>query len=973
MRRLSAAIPTGGALEPGDAPEPGLSTVGAEVGNPATAGPLIELRDFAVRYPTRPQPILDGLSFAIAPGERVLLAGPSGAGKSTLALAVAGLLLEGADAEIRGSVLVDGSPLFEADGRPAASQVGLLFQDPRSQFVMPRVEDDVAFGLENHAWPPAAMAGAVAAALEDVGLAAKGSWRPPELSGGEQQRAALAGSLAMAPRVLVLDEPATHLDPRSAIDLYRRIDALVRARQGTLFVIEHDLDRLLGGLVDRCVVLDGNGRIVLDGPFDAVFRDPARARTCAERGVAPPTPARLALALDAGARELPLDPAEAARWIVADGRRLDRLRAVAASEARPEPGPVRLAARDVTVAYARPAGIVAAVRGASLEVRSGEVVAVVGPNGAGKSTLLRALAGLVPLADGSVGLGPLGSRAACPGPNGVGQVGLVFQNPELGFLAESVFDEVAFGLRTRGWSADRVRVATEATLAEFGLADLALENPFRLSAGQQRRLSLAAAVVTRPSVLALDEPTAGLDADGRRSVVALIRALARDGTAVIVATHDGDLVAEVADRVVALRDGAIVADRLVEAFFGDEELLARVGQVRPALLLVLDELRRLGVDAPTWVRWSSLEPSRVEQPAAAWADRRPASGWYRPSGDLPPRSPGPAGLPRADGAGLVAELEGAPTGRSAPAPASDARTARPPRPDRASSSGRPPGAGLPTAVVAITELFWHADAGSWLGRRNPAAKLVAHLILTLLLTVVFDPVTPLVILAGTLVAGRALAGLALVQQARRLSPFWLLGLAVLLSNALFANDPRGTTIIVAVGPVRATVEGLLIGLSLAERMVTVGALSILFVAATEPGDLVRSLVQQLHLPARIAYPMLAAYQFLPILAEEWQTISDAQQLRSGRAEGGAVRDRLGRWLWAIRLLLTAAIRRTERVALAMDGRGFGRATRRTHYRQLRIDAADVGLVLGAVILGGTVLGASAAVGVLRVWTGVLTT
>jgi energy-coupling factor transporter ATP-binding protein EcfA2/energy-coupling factor transporter transmembrane protein EcfT len=968
VSRRSAAVSAGGALEAGD----GVSTGRAAAGDPATGGSAIEIRDFAVRYPTRPQPILNGLSLAIEPGERVLLAGPSGAGKSTLALAIAGLLLEGADAEIRGSVLVDGARLLESDGRPAAVQVGLLFQDPRSQFVMPRVEDDVAFGLENHAWPPAAMAGAVAAALDGVGLAAKGSWRPHELSGGEQQRAALAGSLAMAPRVIVLDEPATHLDPRSAIDLYGRIEALVRARRGTLLVIEHDLDRLLGGLVERCVVLDGNGRIVLDGPFDAVFRDPARARACAERGAAPPTPARLALALDGHARALPLHPAEAARWICADRRRLDRLRAAAASEARPEPGPVRLAARDVTVAYVRPAGTVAAVRGVSLEVRSGEVVAVVGPNGAGKSTLLRALAGLVPLADGSVGLRPLGSRAACPGPNGVGQVGLVFQNPELGFLAESVFDEVAFGLRTRGWSADRVRAATEATLGRFGLADLALENPFRLSAGQQRRLSLAAAVVERPSVLALDEPTAGLDADGRRSVVALIRALARDGTAVIVATHDGDLVAEVADRVVAIRDGEIVADRPVEAFFGDEQLLARVGQVRPALLLVLDELRRLGVDAPTWVRWSSLEPSRVEERAAARFDRCSAGGRHRPSDDPFPRSRGPTHLARADGAGLNTGLVAAFGNRSGAAPTSDGRIGRRPRPGGASSSGRRGRAAQP-AVAAITELFWDADAGSWLGRRNPAAKLVAHLILTLLLTLVFDPFTPLAILAGTLVAGRVLAGLALAQQARRLSPFWLLGLAVLLSNALFANDPRGATIVVAIGPVRATVEGLLIGLSLAERMVAVGALSVLFVATTEPGDLVRSLVQQLHLPARIAYPMLAAYQFLPILADEWQTISDAQALRGGRAEGGAVRDRLARWLWAMRLLLTAAIRRTERVALAMDARGFGRASRRTHYRHLRVDAADVGLVLGAVILGGAVVGVSAAVGVLRLWTGVLST
>ncbi len=939
----------------------------------------IEVRDFAVRYPTRTRPVLDDLSLAIQPGERILLAGPSGAGKSTLALAIAGLVPASVDAEIRGAVILDGVATTDPDAGAVASQVGLLFQDPRSQFVMPRIEDDVAFGLENHAWPTETMGETVAAALESVGLLAKRSWRPTDLSGGEQQRAALAGSLAMVPRALILDEPSTHLDPRSAIDLYDRVAALVRDRRRTLVVIEHDLDRVVGGLVERCLVLDQNGRIVLDGPLGEIFGDPDRARSCADLGIEPPTPARLALALADGAGALPLDPAAAARWIRADERRLKRLRRAAKPIGPPTPGPVRVVARELAVEYARPARVVAAVRGVSLQVRAGEVVAVLGPNGSGKSTLLRALTGLVPLADGTVTIDGVALDAGRPSP---AEVGHVFQNPEAGFLAESVYDEVAFGPRALGWPAERIESATQAVLERFGLGHLAAASPFRLSAGQQRRLSLAAAVVTRPATLALDEPTAGLDAPARRTVVSLIRSLAREGTAVLVATHDGNLVADAADRVIAMRDGQIVADRPVEAFFRDEALLASVGHVRPGLMVVLDELRRLGADVPVWIRWSSLERLEAGAVAEPWAQSSPIEVRTRTvvAGTLPGRPrPSEVAQTRAGEPGAQAIL-GSETGSTAVRPRETDRG----RSSRVGARSSTIPWSSASSAAAVVGLFWHAEVDSWLQRRNPATKLVAHLVLTLLLTLVFDPITPLIFLVGTLVAGRVLAGVAVGRQVRLLVPFWTLGLAVLLSNALFANDPRGATVLVALGPVRATVEGALIGLSLAERMVAVASLSVLFVMTTEPSDLVRSLVQQLRLAPRIAYPMLAAYLFLPILADEYETIRLAQRLRARRtagddngAPGGRFRygflGAIARRSWAIRLLLTAAIRRTERVALAMDARGFARTAPRTHYRCLRIEPADVGLVLGALLVGGAVLGVSSMLGILRLWTGALAT
>ena len=266
--------------------------------------------------------------------------------------------------------------------------------------------------------------------------------------------------------------------------------------------------------------------------------------------------------------------------------------------------------------------------------------------------------------------------------------------------------------------------------------------------------------------------------------------------------------------------------------------------------------------------------------------------------------------------------------------------------------------------------FAYYEVDSWLHRRNPTAKLAAHLIVSMQLTVVFDPLTPLAFLALALALGRTLGRIPVRLLARPLIPFWLLGATLLLGNALFANEPSGATVLWSWGPLTATLEGALIGLSLAERSVAAAAYTLLLVMSTDPEELVRSLVQQARLPPRFAYPALAAYRFLPLLAEEWESIRLAQRLRGlGRRPGpvGWCRER-GRLLVP---LLTSAIRRADQVALAMDSRGFGAAGPRTQYRRVRVGAADAWMVAAAAIGGGCVLAASAALGVLRAWSGAL--
>jgi energy-coupling factor transport system permease protein len=266
--------------------------------------------------------------------------------------------------------------------------------------------------------------------------------------------------------------------------------------------------------------------------------------------------------------------------------------------------------------------------------------------------------------------------------------------------------------------------------------------------------------------------------------------------------------------------------------------------------------------------------------------------------------------------------------------------------------------------------FSYYEVDSWLRRRNPTAKLAAHLLLSLVLTVVFDPITPVAFMVLALVLGRVLGRLPVSVVLKAMTPFWLIAVSLVLSNALFATRPEQATVLWRGGPFIATVEGATIGLSLAERGIAIAAFTVLLIMSTDPTNLVRSLVQQARLPARFAYPALAAYRFLPLLQTEFETIRLAHRLRGvGRSRGPAG------WLreqsrLAIPLLANA-IRRAERVALAMDARGFSSQRSRSHYRRIPFAAVDGWLIVGTLFGSLAILFISAWLGILRIWSGAL--
>ncbi|MFC5381585.1 ABC transporter ATP-binding protein [Aquipuribacter nitratireducens] len=489
-------------------------------------GVALRARGWGWRHAGRRAWAVRGLDLDVPAGQRVLLLGPSGAGKSTVLAGAAGLLDPGEDArdgggEEEGELLLDDVPARRArvEGvRAGLARTGLLLQDPVAQTVLARCGDDVAFGLENHSVPPADIWPRVDEAIGDVGFPYGREHSTARLSGGERQRLALAGVVALRPGLLLLDEPTAMLDPAGGDVVRARIAELLR-RDGTALLVEHRVGPWLP-LVDRVVVLEPGGGVRADGPPDEVLGRHG-ARLAAEGVWAPQHP-----------------PATPDREVGRVG------------------GEVLLRARGLAVR--RPGSPEPAVSGVDLDVRAGRLLAVVGPNGAGKSTLALVLSGLLPPHAGVLEAVPALAGDAGPRPHRwrpqqlAARIGTVFQEPQHQLVAATVRDELAVGPRALGLPRDEVEARVEDLLDRLRLRGVARANPFTLSGGEQRRLSVATVLATRPRVLVLDEPTFGQDSRTWEQLVALLAELLDAGTAVVAVTHDDALVDALADDVLRL-------------------------------------------------------------------------------------------------------------------------------------------------------------------------------------------------------------------------------------------------------------------------------------------------------------------------------------------------------------------------------------------------------------------------------------
>ncbi len=497
---------------------------------------MIELENLTYTYPSGEAPALRDVSLTIAEGQFVLLAGPSGGGKSTLLRCLNGLVPHFSGGTVQGRITVAGHNPIAAGPQTLSRVVGFVFQDPEAQFVLDHVEDEIAFALENAALPPTEMRLRVEEVLQLLDLVALRDRALATLSGGEKQRVAIATALALRPRILALDEPTSQLDPQSAEEV---LQALVRLNQDlglTIVLAEHRLERVLP-YVDQLIYLEAQQPALSGPPRDVLAGIPL-------------TPPLVTLGKVLGWSPLPLT--------IKEGRAFAR-GVTRAAPAAPPPlvgknGQALLQIEGLNFAYNGKATL----RNVNLQLRGGELVALMGRNGSGKTTLLKCIVGLLRAQQGAV---RLAGRALAGRETAeiCREIGYLPQTPDDLLFADSVTEELTITLRNHGLLAHPPLVPA-ALLGRLGLTDVAGRYPRDLSVGQRQRAALGAITITHPRVLLLDEPTRGLDYQAKEALAALLREWLAEGMAILLVTHDVELVAQVAGRVVLLSDGEIIAD-----------------------------------------------------------------------------------------------------------------------------------------------------------------------------------------------------------------------------------------------------------------------------------------------------------------------------------------------------------------------------------------------------------------------------
>lgn len=495
--------------------------MGTDAGKAFSAAGVVA-RDWGWRHASRKDFALRHVDFTIQPGERVLLLGASGAGKSTLMSGLAGVLGGDDEGELEGELLIDG-----VDARQARGRSGLVLQDPDAQTILERVGDDTAFGCENLNLPKDEIWSRVRSSLDIVGLGyMKLDRSTRRLSGGQRQRLALAGVLAMHPGLLLLDEPTANLDPEGVKEVHDAVRHVLEQTRETLVVVEHHIDVWLD-LVDRVIVL---GKPEADSHVSGVIAD----------GTPEEVFGSMASVLAKGGAWVP-------------GRTIESH----TPESSQSSGDVVLRTEDLS--FGRDFALGEHV---NLVFHAGEITALTGKNGVGKSTLALTLAGLLKPISGRVSMDE--TMVPARRENDVftwksrdllGRIGMVFQEPEHQFVASSVRDEAAVGPKSMGKSEEESYAIADNMLERMNLARFAQANPFTLSGGEKRRLSVASMLAAAPKVLVMDEPTFGQDFTTWTEMVKLIAGARDAGCSVIMVTHDEPLSETLGARRVLVSEG----------------------------------------------------------------------------------------------------------------------------------------------------------------------------------------------------------------------------------------------------------------------------------------------------------------------------------------------------------------------------------------------------------------------------------
>ncbi|TMB95381.1 MAG: ATP-binding cassette domain-containing protein, partial [Chloroflexi bacterium] len=529
-------------------------------------------------------PMLHGVNLTVGEGEVVALVGPTGCGKSTLLHICAGVIPHFITGELTGSVHIFGTNTRDSTLAKIAANIGTVTQDPENQLFNLIVADEIAWGMENRGFERSEIRRGLNRALEFFRIPHLRDRITYDLSGGEKQRVVLSANYAPAPKLFVLDDPTSQLDPIGAQQVLTGIQALAESGH-TILLVESKLDEIWS-LVDRVVLLN-HGTIELDAPRAQLDR---HLDTFIEAQVPLPQLVELGARLrerGVSVPALPPDPDSAAPL-------LNSVRVMPALSERPANNtrPPRVKVQSISYTYPPPRRTQALI-GIDLEIPAGSVVGVVGQNGSGKTTLARCLSGHLKPTSGTVRVDgkdvqrmSVRDRAAT--------VGYVFQNPDHQIFKDPVVEDVVFGPVNLGASREKAMESAERVLRGLDLWDVRNVHPFRLSKGGRQRLAIAAIAVMQPPVMIIDEPTTGQDLQESHAIMALLVDLAREvGQTVIVITHAMHLVAAHCDLMAALCEGRLIAFGPPDQVFRDEELLRRT-YVKPPAVTALGN--RLGME-----------------------------------------------------------------------------------------------------------------------------------------------------------------------------------------------------------------------------------------------------------------------------------------------------------------------------------------------------------------------------------------
>jgi energy-coupling factor transport system ATP-binding protein len=555
---------------------------------------LIRIQELSFQYAESSHLALNKVDLNIPAGQLLLVMGTAGAGKSTLLQTFNALIPRFLPGEISGWIRIDGLNPGQIGVSAMSGIVGLVFQDFEPQLFSTRVDLEIAFGMENRGIDPQEMYERVRRIVAAVGLQGLENSSPASLSGGQKQRLAIGAVLAATPRILCLDEPTTDLDPVGKAEIFallRQMKAVTNPLPGlgadTVVVVEHEIEEAT--FADRIVVLE-KGQIVADAPARDILTD---VELFQRLGLQPMPLCDYFWRLGVSRDVLPLTLTAAAELFSRENLALD-------------PDCIQTALAKSMAPAARYGGEILRIRGLryafdgkevlkgiDLSIREQEFVAILGANGSGKTTLAKTFNGLLRPQLGEIQLAGHDSRKLSI--YELGQiVGYVFQNPDQQIFCDTVFEEVAYGLKLRGVAEPVIRERVGEALTAVGLADCETEDPFSLTKGQRQRVALASVLAIKPRILVLDEPTTGLDYKDQRRMMELIRNLNQAGHTIVMITHTMWVVAEYAHRTVLLRDGMIVADAPTRDIFADETLLAAVA-ARPPQITQLGN--RLGFTA----------------------------------------------------------------------------------------------------------------------------------------------------------------------------------------------------------------------------------------------------------------------------------------------------------------------------------------------------------------------------------------